>query len=270
MTPDNIDDLTRKARQFDAVRQSLGILGLGLPASLLGYSAITGTAVAESISAYYHTAMGDVLVGALWAIGVFLLAYLGYDQTAIERASPRLIDKISDRAVARVAGLASICVALFPVHGDQCSAFLASVTVTPASLACPVSGFTPQTDLVHYSAAAVFFTCMWIFCLILFPRGGGTKDNLRTTARGTWRPTDWSGQNRLFLICGLAIIGSLAALSLYALADWGGATGITRWLDQRHVFLGSEVTAILAFSAAWLEKGKVRHTIAKAMSAATG
>ncbi len=61
------------------LRRSVGLIGLFLPFVLAfglpvicvepGCGELQG-----SLSRYYHTAMGDVFVGALCAVGVFLLA----------------------------------------------------------------------------------------------------------------------------------------------------------------------------------------------------
>ncbi|MBI1416932.1 MAG: hypothetical protein GC146_06905 [Limimaricola sp.] len=246
MNPDEADDLARKAQQFDYVRKALGYLGLALPVTLLGWSALTGHAFAASISDYYHTAMGDVLVGVLWAIGVFLIAYLGYRPTAVERASPRWRDHISDFWVAKLTGLGAIGVAQFPVRGDQCHGLLP----------CPISGFTHHSDIVHYSCAGVFFLGTAVFCLVLFPRGGSTQANIVATRGGVYPATVWDPRNTYFFRCGVVILAAMAGLGLYWLAARAGLTGVTGALDKVRFFLIAEVAAVLAFAAAWLEKGR--------------
>lgn len=63
------------------LRRAIGILGIALPFVLaLGGLLLFQTGLQSSISAYYHTAMGDVLVGTLFAFGFFLLSYRGYDR----------------------------------------------------------------------------------------------------------------------------------------------------------------------------------------------
>ncbi|MGB5556993.1 MAG: hypothetical protein WBN04_03170, partial [Paracoccaceae bacterium] len=69
---------------FLAVRRALGLLGFGLPASLILYGAISGDGIEPSISEFYFTSAGDILVGTLAAIGVFLLTYVGFDKRANE------------------------------------------------------------------------------------------------------------------------------------------------------------------------------------------
>jgi hypothetical protein len=249
--PDDLDPENRKSLQFDYVRQALGYLGLALPVLLIGYSLIRGVRtdghlLQPSISDYYHTAMGDVFVGCLWSIGVFLFAYLGYSRTPLEFASPRLIDKLSDFWVAKAAAIGAIGVAQFPVRGDQCFG------ATP----CPISGFTTHPDWVHYSFAALFFACTAIFCLVLFPRGNGTQENIAHKDGQPYPKTVWTGRNLYFFRCGLAIVIAIAALGLYSIIEKLGLTALVRFMDSYDHFLVFEIVAILAFALAWLEKGR--------------
>jgi len=227
-----------------AVRASLGILGLALPVALFMYSQIiTDGQLQPSISDYYHTHMGDYLVGSLWAIGVFLIAYKGYARTIIEQKSGRWIDKLSDRWVSTVAGFSAISVAMFPVNPAQNGALAAT-------------GFTFHTNAVHYFAAFVFFICMALFCLVLFPRGDGTQNNVVQKDGRQMTQISWTSRNFYFVVCGGVIVAAMVALAGYfVLLQMGQVT----WVDALNTwdyFFWAEVAAILAFAAAWLEKGR--------------
>ena len=64
---------------FLALRKAIGLLGTFLPLVLwLGALILFGTRMQSSVSAYYHTGMGNVFVGTLCAIGVFFCACRGY------------------------------------------------------------------------------------------------------------------------------------------------------------------------------------------------
>lgn len=240
------DDLLRKALQFRAVRQALGYLGLALPLALIGYSRLSGLPLETSVSAYYYTPMGDVFVGALWAIGVFLVAYLGYERTETERTSGRLVDWFSDVWVSRTAGLAAIGVAIFPTSAPS-----ACDTVSP----CPVTGIAPVV-LIHYISAALFFLCIALFCLVLFTRGDGTESNIAVDHGRRHTRIAWTPRNRYFVACGIVILITLLGIGLYGLALWLGLMAITAWFDAWNGFFWLEVVAILAFALAWLEKGR--------------
>jgi hypothetical protein len=83
------------------LRQVVGWIGTLLPVVLLVGNAISSTAPRpDSMSGYYYTDMRNIFVGTLCALGVFLVAYRGYDDV--------------DESITNVAGLAAIGVAFFP------------------------------------------------------------------------------------------------------------------------------------------------------------
>jgi hypothetical protein len=64
-----------------ALRKAIGFLGCALPFAVsLGAWLLFRTGMQISISNYYYTGTRNVLVGALWAIGFFLLSYRGYER----------------------------------------------------------------------------------------------------------------------------------------------------------------------------------------------
>src|SRR5215211_313347 len=68
-----------------ALRKAIGIIGFLLPFVLVIGTWIFARNfpyIRSSISSYYYSTMGDVLVGGLCAIGVFLISYKGYDSPA--------------------------------------------------------------------------------------------------------------------------------------------------------------------------------------------
>jgi hypothetical protein len=127
------------------LRRAIGFLGIGLPFVLVaGKLVIDGGGLLNSISGYYYSGMRDVYVGAMCAIGVFLLSYRGYDR----------IDDIAGS----VAAMAAVGVAVFPT--------------TPGS---DVSLADEIIGLLHIVFAAVFFLTLAFFCLVLFTKSD--KDN---------------------------------------------------------------------------------------------
>jgi hypothetical protein len=116
------------------LRAFVGYLGIFLPFILfLGGWIIFGIRLQSSISAYYHTRMGDVLVGCLFAFGVFLFSYKGWDK---------------DYIFARCGCAFAIGVALFPTNAKG----------TP---------FTFVT-LLHFIFTLAFFATLIYFCFKLF------------------------------------------------------------------------------------------------------
>jgi hypothetical protein len=82
------------------LRLLIGVIAVLLPFVLIGVNRAIGHGFQSSMSGYYYTAMRDTFVGALCAIGVFLVSYDGYD--------------LPDRVITDVAGLCTICIAFFP------------------------------------------------------------------------------------------------------------------------------------------------------------
>jgi len=125
------------------LRKAVGIIGLALPFVLaFGRILLQGFGLETSISCYYYTDMGNVFVGSLCAIGVFLLSCRGYDQR--------------DAIAGRLACLFAVGVALFP------------------TASCAASD-SPSVAIsrVHWSCAALLFLTLAYFCLALFTQTSG-------------------------------------------------------------------------------------------------
>jgi hypothetical protein len=138
---------TRKPPQ-DAVtvrrlRLGIGAVGIALPIVLVvGHLVVTRRlTLLDSLSGYYHTGMRDIFVGALCAIGVFLISYRY---------------RRPDDALSTVAGALAIAVALFPT--------------TVGAPAGTTSGTDRTVGVVHQVAAAALFLLLAVFCLFLFTR----------------------------------------------------------------------------------------------------
>jgi hypothetical protein len=86
---------------YMVLRQLVGWIGILLPIVLIvGNALVSHASRPGSMSGYYYTGMRNVFVGALCALGVFLVAYNGYDEL--------------DRWITNIAGVGAIGVALFP------------------------------------------------------------------------------------------------------------------------------------------------------------
>jgi hypothetical protein len=118
-------------------RKTIGILGMAFPIILLmGGMIVFRIGGQVSISAYYHTGMRDVFVGILWAIGIFLLSYKGYD--------------CLDRIVSVLGCIFAVGITLFPVG-------------------------TGLAGKVHLACAFLFFSTLIFFSLVLFPKTNPKK-----------------------------------------------------------------------------------------------
>lgn len=220
-------------QSFTAVRRALGLLGLLLPPALLLVVALTQAPAQPSISAYYYGAAGNILVGTLCAIAVFLWTYLGYD--ADDHPFP------SDRLVSRLAAAAALLVAFVPVGTTT-----AATAQTCTFVECLVIGYTPlNPTYVHLAAAALFFAMLAVFCLVNFRRNDGTPISAEKHAK-----------NQTFLTCGVVILLCLAALAWHGFENHVAlSTAEARRDDSISVFV-LESIAVWAFATAWLIKGE--------------
>lgn len=232
------EDSNALVLSFLAVRQTLGYLGLFLPASLLFHAARPDARLEASISDFYYSGMGGVLVGTLVAIGLFLISYQGYAALPGER--------LSDRWLARIAGVAALGVALFPVH----RAGYPVCTVTPD--ACWVFGATGHPEALHYASAIVFFACMAVFSLFQFTRGD--RD---AAGRPRWTP-----RCTLFILCGTIIVAVMVAMLPYFLA---GPADKARMAADHYLFW-CESIGVTAFAVSWLAKGRALGSLRRGMA----
>lgn len=151
-----------------ALRRTVGILGMALPTVVMVGAWKYG--LLDSISAYYYTNMGNTFVGLLFAIGVFMAAYHGYDWY--------------DEVVSDAACVGALGVALFPTDRS-------SVTSTAIGKA-------------HYGFAALLFVAFALFCLWLFPKSQHSDDELKTEAYKRKRQRNWA-----YRFCGAIIMACI-------------------------------------------------------------
>ena len=133
------DKYLRHTYSYLALRKAVGFIGILLPFILmLGVVIIfKGEIIQQSVSHYYHTGMGDVFVGALCAVALFLFFYSGHDKW--------------DDWAGNVAGIFAIGVAWFP-----------TTAVGPSDL----------IGKIHLTCAALFFLTLAFYSLFLFTKKG--------------------------------------------------------------------------------------------------
>jgi hypothetical protein len=130
------------------LRKAVGIIGVALPFALaFGKLLLQGPGIQDSISGYY-TAMRNIFVGSLCAIGVFLMSTRGYDW--------------KDELAGNLACVFAIGVALFPTT--------------------PYMGATSRDEFIgklHLSFAAFLFLTFAYFSLMLFTKTAPDKTPTR-------------------------------------------------------------------------------------------
>ncbi|MGA8367060.1 MAG: DUF998 domain-containing protein [Candidatus Acidiferrales bacterium] len=136
-------------RSYLELRKAVGVIGFALPTVLaLGKILSQGPGLQTSVSGYYYTDMGNVFVGSLCAIGVFLMSTKGYDR--------------KDDFAGILACVFAIGVALFPTT--------------------PYVGATSAEKVVgalHLTFAALLFLTFAFFSLKLFTKTDPNKTPTR-------------------------------------------------------------------------------------------
>ncbi len=136
------------------LRKVIGILGMSFPVILaLGAWIIGGFGIQRSVSSYYHTNMQDVFAGILFAIGLFLFSYRGYER--------------KDNIAGDLACFFAIGVAIFPTTPD-----------------IPKPDWMPIIGILHLVFAMLLFLTLIYFSLCLFTKGkAGEEPSGRKKAR---------------------------------------------------------------------------------------
>jgi hypothetical protein len=160
------------------LRKVVGILGLTFPIVVpVGAAIVTHASLRSSLSAYYYTNMGDVFVGTLCAIGIFLFAYCGYEK--------------QDAIAGKFACFFAVGVALFPT--------------TP-------EGWQPthMEDLIgsaHFIFAGLLFSTLVYFSGFLFRKTDPTKP---PTPKKLQR-------NRVYLTCAYIMAACIVLIAAWKL-----------------------------------------------------
>ncbi len=204
---------------YMTIRKTIGFLGILLPAILLlgNFTLAKCHSIENSISHYYYTTMGDVFVGILCAVALFLIAYKGYD-------------KVDGRAC-NLAGICALGVAFFPTEVDANS--LCNNTQILHTL---------NLSVVHYISAALFFTTLACISLFLFTKTGNAE-NISMQKRT---------RNSIYKICGIIMLISIVLIACVGFIPDVGS----KLQDYKPVFV-LEWIALIAFGVSWLVKGEL-------------
>lgn len=198
--------------------QSIGWMSVLLPgAMLLGNSLFGGCyCIQDSVSDYYYTITGDLLVGILCAVALFLISYKGYPGDR------------SDSLLSTMAGILALGVAFFPTNetsADKC-----------AIIHLPLNELRNN---LHNILSAALFLILSAISLFLFTKSKGvviTKQKIR--------------RNRIYRICGVIMLVCIVVLALYA-----NVRDSLPWLKQYKPVFWLESVALLTFGVSWLVKG---------------
>ena len=235
-----------------SLRKTVGWIGTLLPIVLIAGNAMFFTTnLPDSMSAYYYTHMRNIFVGALCALGVFLISYAGYDDW--------------DRWITNIAGVGAIGVAFCATKPAVCSTG-AGTCAPPA-----VRSMTTEQNIVgdiHLVFAAVAFIALGVMALRFAklpptagPRPRGVLGWLRS-AFGVPQPGEpdertptGKRDSAIFRACGSAILLCvvLAVLSNFLPQSFKN--------DVPVLFI-FEALAVFAFGISWFVKGQTLRPMA--------
>lgn len=207
---------TKYLQSYLLIRTVIGFILIFLPNMLLTADwLLLQEAIERSLSAYYYSALRDVLVGSLCAAGVLLIMYLFFE-TNIENS------------LSTIAGIALIGAAVLP-------------TSRPVGTNWPLGHL--QESIGERSISTIHYTCLSIAVLSLASicYFFGIHEGLRMPRQGRWPPNYW---RRFHFACATVAI---AAVGFMAAANFGG------WLEDSRML--GEIVASLACGLSWLMKG---------------
>lgn len=219
---------------YMTLRNLIGLAGMLLPFALIIFTKESdGKFVEPSISDYYYTRSGDILVVLMSVLGVFLFTYKGYHW--------------KEKALTTIAAICALGVAFSPTGAGK----------DPNTVHTPINfgGNTP-----HLLFAVVFFVASAIITLVYFPK---SNKDIAKKVRG--KMTAKEKRNWVYRICGWTMLGSIFILFLYFLIK-----PFERMVGDFPIIFVMETVAVLAFGFSWLTKGETlwpdgEHYMMKAM-----
>ncbi|MDR6808823.1 hypothetical protein J2Y45_006035 [Dyadobacter sp. BE34] len=204
----------------ETLRKLVGFLGVSLPPVL--YLFVLGSSgydkPLDSISHYYYTRWGSLLVIIVSLLAIFLLIYKGKE----------LIDFI----LSTVAGTGALLLLLLPTSNISDPSVPEKVGVTHLV-------DNPVREAVHYGSAALFLVSLAIMSIFLFPRVDNTLTKMKKV------------RNKFYV--GFGILMILALLVIYP----GQEIIPDIVYDKHHLTFWMEALAVEFFGASWLIKGGV-------------
>ena len=219
----NIAIWLHSAKNF---RRIVGLNGMLLPILLWAFLYLSsGNAeVLESISHYYYTPANSIFIGIMATLSMFLVVY-------------NYKDRKLDFVLSCIAGIAAICVILFPTNNlvDSAAAVDGSYIISYTQPSSFRVGF-------HYVSAALFFLVLAYMSAFLFTKSNPAKP----------RSPHKRLRNRIYRVCAVLMVLSILAILLL------GKLNLIPELpyDEWKLTFWLEVLAVESFGISWLVKGE--------------
>ncbi|MEZ5046979.1 MAG: hypothetical protein R2831_08300 [Chitinophagaceae bacterium] len=228
-----LSDVDSGSQAYARIRKTIGYCGIAIPLLCIAMS-IAGDCVETilpSISHYYYTAIGDMFVGVLFALGLFLVLYKSvFNGEHCERL------RRQENFLTNFSGIMAMIVAFIPTdpEGGDCYYI---------TLAYPYKETFGYLSYLHLPAAGIMLLIFGYISLFYFPRD--------------WKTGQYNSDNkRIYQICGITIFSSIGILILYFLdKDFLQGKYLGSLEKIKIVFL-LECISIIAFAISWLKKGR--------------
>jgi hypothetical protein len=224
------DQASLYVRSYLLIRAVVGVLGIVLPFVLIlgEWFFLRGSAaVRGSLSAYYHSSMGDFFVGALCVVAFLLLMYMsGQRRTA-------------DFVLSSIAGVALLGLVFLPTRrpGLADGEPRCGPDVVPQPSGCspfPSTFGEDPVSALHAVCAATFILSLAAICFA-FSRRDRVKRRL-------------SHRARIHFVCAVVIIVAVIGVVVGSLFD-------ARIFRLTPLYLG-EVISVWAFGVSWFAAGE--------------
>lgn len=214
---------------YMALRNLIGFSGMLLPVVLVVFTKESNNKnIENSISDYYYTSNGDMLVVLLSVLGVFLFTYRGY--------------KLKEKLLLALAAICAIGIAFSPTATN--------IVITNEFF----SVHTPNQEVAqflgleqHLIFAGTFFIAIALLSLFYFPK----KSPGTVLKKPDGNMTQKAKRNVVYKICGWIMLASVLVLVLYFLV-----TPFKKALGDFPMVFVMETVAIEAFGISWITKGE--------------
>ncbi len=208
----------------------VGYVGWALALTVIFYSLIvSGFSFEPSVSAYYHTGIGDFFVGCLFAIGLFLCTYAGPDG--------------KDIVFGVIAGVSAVFVALLPVDIQMAD----GTTID--------NGYVSE---IHWIAATTLFTMFGLISTFVFTKHGKGRRTFASPFSNIPQDQEKKRLHYKYIYCGMFIFACMFMIMFFKMV-----------VDVQEFFPGMTPTflfeelALIAFAYSWsLKAGAFRQLLA--------
>ncbi len=204
------------------IRKIIGLLGILLPILVYAFHG----ELLSSISHYYYSRSAVFFIAILFAFGLFLISYKGYEKD-------KDTEILSDNLITHIGGIAAILVVLLP------TACIGSNSAEIANMCqlqnYPLFGHDNATiRIIHLASAGVFLFIMGYMSIFRFTKGKLTDEK--------------KIKNYVYRICGIAVWISIGILAIETILP-------NFHFTKYDVFI-FETVSVVAFGIAWLVKGE--------------